>query len=280
MALWTPSAISTALWLDAADSSTLFASAVGGSGSVADGAVSRWEDKSGSGRHVSQSNLGQAPIRKTAIQNSLDVVRFDSAGLLNNNAQLLRNVSGYSFFFAGVSTTATAERTMFAVSTSANNARFVAAKLATSGFLRVGGRRTVAQSFSAAESTVNLNTAAVVSCVANHSATTITSWANGTQAATNTSWHDAGTTENDAGGAFVAFNAGSSSNFFGDIFELVLVHQSMAVADRQIVEGYLAWKWGLQGNLPADHPYKNAAPAIGGGIIPIIRQHYAAMGAR
>tara|TARA_B110000285_G_scaffold33236_1_gene34795 strand:- start:4673 stop:5506 length:834 start_codon:yes stop_codon:yes gene_type:complete len=25
-------------------------------------------------------------------------------------------------------------------------------------------------------------------------------------------------------------------------------------------EGYLAWKWGLQGNLPNAHPYKNAAP--------------------
>lgn len=25
-------------------------------------------------------------------------------------------------------------------------------------------------------------------------------------------------------------------------------------------EGYLAWKWGLQGKLPSTHPYKNAAP--------------------
>lgn len=25
-------------------------------------------------------------------------------------------------------------------------------------------------------------------------------------------------------------------------------------------EGYLAWKWGLQGNLPNNHPYKNSAP--------------------
>jgi hypothetical protein len=26
------------------------------------------------------------------------------------------------------------------------------------------------------------------------------------------------------------------------------------------VTGYLAWKWGLQGNLPTTHPYKNGAP--------------------
>jgi len=29
---------------------------------------------------------------------------------------------------------------------------------------------------------------------------------------------------------------------------------------RYQAEGYLAWKWGLQGNLPSTHPYKNSAP--------------------
>ena len=28
------------------------------------------------------------------------------------------------------------------------------------------------------------------------------------------------------------------------------------------VEGYLAWKWGIQDKLPTDHPYKNAAPFV------------------
>jgi len=29
---------------------------------------------------------------------------------------------------------------------------------------------------------------------------------------------------------------------------------------QEIIEGYLAWKWGLVANLPAGHPYKNSAP--------------------
>lgn len=29
---------------------------------------------------------------------------------------------------------------------------------------------------------------------------------------------------------------------------------------RYQAEGYLAWKWGLQGNLPSNHPYKNSPP--------------------
>jgi hypothetical protein len=28
----------------------------------------------------------------------------------------------------------------------------------------------------------------------------------------------------------------------------------------QIIEGYLAHKWGLTGNLPGGHPYKTVAP--------------------
>jgi len=32
--------------------------------------------------------------------------------------------------------------------------------------------------------------------------------------------------------------------------------------DRQFVEGYLAWKWALVGNLPVAHPYKTVPPVL------------------
>ena len=35
----------------------------------------------------------------------------------------------------------------------------------------------------------------------------------------------------------------------------------MSDNDRQKIEGYLAHKWGLAASLPADHPYKDAAPS-------------------
>ena len=38
----------------------------------------------------------------------------------------------------------------------------------------------------------------------------------------------------------------------------------MSIEDRQKLEGYLAWKWGLQASLPSDHPYKSAAPESSG----------------
>ena len=34
------------------------------------------------------------------------------------------------------------------------------------------------------------------------------------------------------------------------------------VSNVEKAEGYLAWKWGLQSNLPISHPYKNAAPTV------------------
>lgn len=65
------------LWLDASDASTLYDATTGGSLVAADGAVARWEDKSGNGRHATQGTAGSRPARKTSTQNGLDVIRGD-----------------------------------------------------------------------------------------------------------------------------------------------------------------------------------------------------------
>ena len=43
-------------------------------------------------------------------------------------------------------------------------------------------------------------------------------------------------------------------------FEILMYNQYLGDTDRQKIEGYLAWKWGLQASLPIGHPYKSAAP--------------------
>jgi hypothetical protein len=48
--------------------------------------------------------------------------------------------------------------------------------------------------------------------------------------------------------------------FYGFMSEIVVYNTSLSTADRQSVEGYLSWKWGLQTNLPSTHPYYSAAP--------------------
>jgi hypothetical protein len=46
----------------------------------------------------------------------------------------------------------------------------------------------------------------------------------------------------------------------GFISEIVSTETILSTANRQKLEGYLAWKWGLVANLPADHPYKLTPP--------------------
>jgi hypothetical protein len=43
----------------------------------------------------------------------------------------------------------------------------------------------------------------------------------------------------------------------GNYYEVIFYNTFLNNTDRQTVEGYLAWKWGMTANLPSTHPYKN-----------------------
>ena len=49
----------------------------------------------------------------------------------------------------------------------------------------------------------------------------------------------------------------------GYIAEIVVLASIVSDAVRQRIEGYLAWKWGLQNALIAGHPFANRPPLIG-----------------
>ena len=44
------------------------------------------------------------------------------------------------------------------------------------------------------------------------------------------------------------------------LHEFLCFSTYLNTTQRQVVEGYLAWKWGIQSKLPVGHPYKNARP--------------------
>jgi hypothetical protein len=46
----------------------------------------------------------------------------------------------------------------------------------------------------------------------------------------------------------------------GDLAEVIIFNQALSTTQHQQVEGYLAWKWGLQGSLPSTHPYARFSP--------------------
>ena len=58
----------------------------------------------------------------------------------------------------------------------------------------------------------------------------------------------------------VAKDPGPLTNLLrGHICEILYYQSSLSLGDRQRVEGYLAWKWGLQSNLPTTHPFFQAS---------------------
>jgi hypothetical protein len=54
--------------------------------------------------------------------------------------------------------------------------------------------------------------------------------------------------------------AGTAPFFVGDIAEIIVIHNDVTTATREIIEGYLAHKYGLVALLPPTHPYKIDPP--------------------
>ena len=54
-----------------------------------------------------------------------------------------------------------------------------------------------------------------------------------------------------------AFNGSSVAGYIG---EVIVLNRVATNDEKQKVEGYLAWKWGLETDLPAGHPYENSPP--------------------
>jgi len=280
MALWTPAETTTALWLDAADSSTLFDAVSGGSTPADGGSILRWEDKSGNGRHVTNASGANRPTRQTSSLGG--AARFDGAGdrLAIGASDIWRNINGGLIAALRLTTNASAIRYICDIRT--NNSAAVRALLEVGRTLNksnVGGRRADADSFAFISSSANVSASYELQIGEyDYANAALRLWINGSLAAQNTSFQTAGFTDNTTSGSVTIGSANNGAlGFLGDIAELVITH---SIADRQKLEGYMLWDRGLESLLPADHPYKDAAPTIGGGIIPILRQHYAAQGAR
>ena len=61
-------------------------------------------------------------------------------------------------------------------------------------------------------------------------------------------------------GAYIGTYAALGARFTGVVHEVLYYNSVLTQVTRQTMEGYLAWKWGLQTSLPTSHPYRSAAP--------------------
>lgn len=247
--VWNPSMIQTALWLDAADASTV---------TTVSGAVSQWNDKSGNGRNAAQSDAASRPTYATAAQNSRNALTFD-----NSNDKL--TIAQSELFASG-----NADLAIFAA---------YKAKEPSSGYgslfgnypgnnfmLYFGGLAPYLEPWGVFNLVnVDISTDAYVQnknylIGLIRSSGSFTGWTDGSQnntAANTASVYSGANTSS-------VWNIGSNSSggeVAGmDLYELICVNSAPSAANRQKLEGYLAHKWGLTANLPAGHPYKNYGP--------------------
>lgn len=60
----------------------------------------------------------------------------------------------------------------------------------------------------------------------------------------------------------VCYDRDAHIGWCGDLAEVITFTTALTTTQRQQVESYLAWKWGLQSTLPSDHTYKFAPPSV------------------
>ena len=246
---WTPASLpSLAIWLDAADANTV---QLNGS------SVTNWLDKSGNGRNVSQSVVGKQPKYTTAGQNGLNVITFSSASnqSLFASINVINLAQPFSRFISAQFTTKNTEAVLIDSEVLTNQCVFYNGEAGFSGKWSIAnGFNPVFQLFSygvsdllnhqhfhvinGASSTWGLDGSTPVTVLSSPGATGQTGIRIGT----------------------LRTDAVASYAFNGRVFEIIEVSGIISANDRQKVEGYLAWKWGLVSNLPANHPYKLAPP--------------------
>jgi hypothetical protein len=248
-ALWTPADITTALWLDAADASTITESS---------GAVSQWNDKSGNGRNATASSTERPTYSATSFNGNPGLTFNGTSNVMRADA-LASSLGGEDTpfschvvvnFSAGVFIGTGA-------SASANPLHSIISLDASSFFNSV--RRDLANNLA---SITGSNSASANLLLGNvFTGTSATLYRNAAQDATGTqNVGTLGTLDRFVIGALARTTVSNYAT--GTISEIIINASAVSTDTRQRTEGYLAHKWGLTANLPNDHPYKTAAPTV------------------
>lgn len=238
---WTPAQITTELWFDADDASTI---TLNGSN------VSQWDDKSGNGRHATQGVAAQQPVyTENAINGNPSLTFANTAkSLLMASSVFTTNPK---VFIVLKSTTGSQAQVPLRLQGSINEFLFVLN--ATSSNQVYFTRRGLEQR------PVTHTVTNTTIYFADLFPTSIGDYyINGTLA---TKQNNIGNAGGNANTNVIGADAGNANRFQGDLAECIVL-SSIDTDTRQLIEGYLAHKWGLTSNLPADHPYKNSAPTV------------------
>jgi hypothetical protein len=232
------------LWMDSTDLSTL---------TLSGSNVSQWRDKSTNAYTLNQATTAYQPIRTTSTSG----LQFEGLTYMSQtsaNLPKIRDATSMTILAVARNTTTVAYNNILtfwykdAAVTYATTPKFVF----YTGF---GGTNQVTFQCSTVAGSSSVSSSAALT---NNTTTLIGGSASSTQITANYN----GTISSAAGltlriaSSDAIMTLGYPSYESNILYELILYDVELTTAQRQQVEGYLAWKWGLTANLPNGHPYK------------------------
>jgi hypothetical protein len=260
-ALWTPYYSTTALWLDGSDAGTI---------TLNSGNVSQWNDKSGNGRNFSQAISTQQPAYTANQLNGLPALIFDGTDDFLDGGQVLDLIGGLTTFMVvrqrAVNTgVAQAYMSRGSLTTQLNghwwqrNMVTTQPTIVSQASVRLNSGATTYGGQLAATQDTNYHIIGMRYSQTANQIQTLRDGASSGAAAT------VGTPVAPTASCRIAGADDATARFCNiDVCEIVAVQAGLSAIDptRQRIEGYLAWKYGLQGNLAVTHAYKNAPPKV------------------
>ena len=235
---WTPADLTgLALWLDAADSSTITLNGTD---------VSQWDDKSGNGNHAAQAVAANQPARVT------NGIQFDGTDdYMDITAANIKTVTQPFVYAMVVDLNSGATFKPVTDGITNNLDRVITGN-------EGAGDNDGMWSGSPVNAATQVTATAVR--VYNFASPSSSYFRNGISVASG----DSGAQNPSNGIRLGADHDLSGANYSNILFnEYVVIDDALSPTDRQKLEGYLAHKWGLTANLPADHPYKLTPPYTG-----------------
>ncbi|MGZ6484904.1 MAG: hypothetical protein ACXWQQ_00115 [Pseudobdellovibrio sp.] len=245
---WSPSCLAPNLvmWFDASDSSSLFSNTACTTAAVDNGPVACWKDKSGNNNNVTQATPSLQPTYLAASNK----INFNGTTvLMGSTASNPYSVTGDRGLF-----------TLFKLNTAVPTGGYIVDRsTVTQELFGIFNNGQLEVRNNAGGSYIHFGPAVSIGVPVNWGGTlsgaTATQFIDGSLTATSST-----TGVINQPGVSIGRHVITTTSCSIDFNEYIFINVNPSASVLSKIQGYLAWKWGAQGNLPAGHAYKNSAP--------------------
>jgi hypothetical protein len=236
------------LWLDAADTSTLFDATSGGSLVQPSGSVAQWQDKSGNGYHATQSNASSRPTQSATGL----VFNGTSSHILCPTASFALGAGDFAIFCVATLTAGSASSDYRAIYGSQDNSGDYAPIVRLMAYppsqtMNFALRGPGGGPATNAASSASVATGSPIVYEASRISSTANLVVGNDPAVTFSYSGDITISTNMPIGAWltVGLGAGTQAYWSGRISELIVYKATLTLSQRQAVRTYLSSKWGI-----------------------------------